>query len=79
LLNSDAEHLPGHLRQAISLLRTEGIGLDWNILLDDVCRWNAPGRPVHKQWATDYYKPSCPDGEQARLPASTSEQQLRGD
>lgn len=56
LLNADAENLPGHLRQAISLLKTEEIGVDWHLLLNDVRRWDAPGKPVQKRWGRDYYR-----------------------
>lgn len=56
LLNADAEHLPGHLRQAISLLKAEGIGLDWGLLLSNVCDWNIAGKRVQKQWVSDYYR-----------------------
>jgi CRISPR system Cascade subunit CasB len=56
MLNADAEHLPGYLRQSISLLKAESIGLDWVMLLADVCAWNAPGRLVQKKWTRDYYR-----------------------
>ncbi|MCW3051470.1 MAG: CRISPR-associated protein Cse2 family [Chthonomonadales bacterium] len=56
LLNADAEHLPGYLRQSISLLKAESIGLDWGMLLNHVCDWNAAGKPVQKKWISDYYR-----------------------
>lgn len=55
-LNSDAEHLPGHLRQSVSLLKAEKIGLDWHMLLRDVCAWNVSGKPSQKKWTRDYYR-----------------------
>jgi CRISPR type I-E-associated protein CasB/Cse2 len=63
MLNSDAEYLPGYLRQTVSLLKAEKIGLDWKMLLADVCRWNALGQPVQKKWTRDYYRRRG-DGEQ---------------
>ena len=70
LLNTDAEHLPGYLRQSISLLKAEGIGLDWGTLLADICAWNAPGKPVQKKWIRDYYR-SRKDNNTALDPATT--------
>lgn len=55
-LNSDGEHLPGHLRQSISLLKAESVGLDWGMLLGDVCAWNIAGKPIQKKWTRDYYR-----------------------
>ncbi len=57
LLNCDAEHLPGHLRQSVSLLKTENVGLDWGLLLTHVLSWSAPGKLTQKRWVEDYYKP----------------------
>lgn len=56
MLNSDDEHLPGYLRQTMSLLKSESVGLDWGQLLKDVCRWNEPGKPIQKCWTRDYYR-----------------------
>lgn len=56
LLNCDAEHLPGHLRQSISILKTESVGIDWGLLLTHVLSWSAPGKPIQKRWVEDYYK-----------------------
>ena len=58
LLNADEEHLPGHLRQSISLLKSAKIpiSLDWSELLNDVCAWNMPGKVIQKKWARDYYR-----------------------
>lgn len=65
LLNADAEHLPGHLRQAVSLLKSEGEGLDWGRLLKDVCSWDAPQKPVHKRWTRDYYRARTPQEDES--------------
>ena len=71
LLNADAEHLPGHLRQSISLLKAESIGLDWGMLLSDVCAWNMTGKPVQKRWIQHYYRsrkddPTAPEASLAQ-------------
>ncbi len=60
LLSADAEHLPGHLRHTISLLKTpkdKPIGLGWKMLLYDVCHWSEPDKRVQKRWIRDYYRP----------------------
>lgn len=56
LLNADAEHLPGHLRQSISLLMAEEVELDWERLLNDVATWHRPGKHRQKEWIRDYYR-----------------------
>ena len=70
LLNADAEHLPGHLRQSISLLKAESIGLDWEMLLADVCAWNVSGKPIQKKWIAAYYRSLKADA--AEPPADTA-------
>jgi CRISPR type I-E-associated protein CasB/Cse2 len=73
LLNADAEHLPGHLRQSISLLKAESIGLDWEMLLHDVCSWNAPGKYIQKKWIQHYYRSRKEDKPAPAMPAANSE------
>lgn len=65
MLNADVEHLPGHLRQSISLLKADGIGIDWGMLLRDVCAWNATGKPIQKKWIRDYYRSRKDDTDAA--------------
>lgn len=55
MLKADLEHLPGHLRQLLSLLETEEIGLDWNLLLLHVFNWEHPEGYVQKRIVRDYY------------------------
>ncbi len=55
MLKSDAEHLPGHLRQLVSLLEAKEIGLDWNLLLLHLFDWDHPDRYVQKWIVRDYY------------------------
>ncbi|HLJ56864.1 MAG TPA: type I-E CRISPR-associated protein Cse2/CasB [Chthonomonadaceae bacterium] len=72
LLNTDPEQLPGHLRQAISLLKAEKIGLDWKMLLDQAAAWSASGRWVQKRWTRDYYRSRKPAVEGAVSDATTA-------
>jgi CRISPR system Cascade subunit CasB len=57
LLNADVEDLPEHLRHAVSLLKGEGIAIDWACLIDDIQRWGHPDRRrrVRRQWASDFW------------------------
>jgi len=62
LLGADAENLHEYLRQAISLLAAENIGLNYARLLDDLTLWLNPGidparRDQKRQsWARDFYR-----------------------
>jgi CRISPR system Cascade subunit CasB len=55
LLNADEDDLPDHLRHAVSLLRSEGIAIDWACLIDDIQQWSHPNRFVQRQWARDFW------------------------
>lgn len=51
--------MPGELgfrlRQAVKMLASRDIGVDWAQLLDDVLRWSDPRRLVQKRWASSYF------------------------
>ncbi len=68
MLNADAEHLPGYLRQSVSLLKAEGIGLDWGALLGDVAQWQHPEKRTQKKWVRDYYKSRKSDANAPLIP-----------
>jgi CRISPR system Cascade subunit CasB len=57
LLNAEEEDLPEHLRHAVSLLKAEGIAVDWACLIDDIQRWGHPDQRswVQRQWARDFW------------------------
>lgn len=60
-----ADELSYHLRQLASLMRTEGIAIDFAVLLADLKRWrsarwyvrdqSARRLPVQQRWARDFY------------------------
>ena len=54
LLECDPRDLATHLRHAVSLLKTDEIGLDWANLLFDLARWNDPDRRVQRRWSRDF-------------------------
>ena len=56
LLNSDYDDLPVRLRQAVRLLASREIAIDWARLLWDIGDWQSPGRKVQERWARDYWK-----------------------
>lgn len=55
LLDADESQLSFRLRQAIRFLHSNRVRLDWPRLLQDLLRWNAPGRRVQQQWARSYF------------------------
>jgi len=60
LLDSDATQLPFRLRQAIRFLKSKGVKVNLQQLLEDLLQWNHPGRFVQKQWARAYFALSEP-------------------
>ena len=54
LLNCRAEDLPDHLRQFISLLKTNDMPIDWAQLLRDVIRWDYD-EDVQRNWARAFW------------------------
>lgn len=55
LLNIDEEDLPVHLRQAVSLCKSNEIALNWRRFIRDVQAWGHPERYVQRNWARDYW------------------------
>ena len=56
LLTADDDLLPHRLRQAVSLLSADGIGLDYDRLLTDLTWWKTDSKNVQQRWAKDYYR-----------------------
>lgn len=61
LLAADADPLPVHLRQVVSLLAADDYGFDYATLLDDLSHWLHPFRVdardrVRQRWARDFYR-----------------------
>lgn len=55
LLDSDSDELPHRLRQAVSLVTSQQIALDWPRLLEDVSAWGSDSRYVQRRWARDFW------------------------
>jgi CRISPR system Cascade subunit CasB len=43
------------MRQCVLLAGNKEVGIDWEQLLHDLCRWQQPGKRVRKQWARSYF------------------------
>lgn len=56
LLDADIAQLAFRLRQAIRLLNSKGIGVNWTELTSDILNWGSPYRTVQKKWARAYFK-----------------------
>jgi CRISPR system Cascade subunit CasB len=57
LLDADEAQLPFRLRQAVHLLGSQRVGVEWPRLLADLLQWNHPTRYVQKEWARAYFAP----------------------
>lgn len=55
LLDADQPQLRFRLRQAIRLLGTNQIRIDWPHLLADLLHWTHPKRFVQRHWAQSYF------------------------
>ncbi len=55
LLNCHRDDLPYHLRQAVSLLRSKDVPVNWRQLLRDVLGWEHDDRYVQRAWARDFW------------------------
>lgn len=84
LAAEEANELAYHLRQLTSLMRTEGIAIDFALLLSDLKRWrSARGYvsrgasrrpPVQQRWAREFYAPGTDeDGSAHERPEDDQE------
>jgi CRISPR system Cascade subunit CasB len=55
LLAAHPEDLGFYLRQAVSLLRSKEIPVDWHQLFRDLLAWGHPSGYVQKQWARAFW------------------------
>jgi CRISPR system Cascade subunit CasB len=69
LLDTDTDELPYKLRQAITLIARESVGLDWRRLIWDLTKWGDPDRRVQKEWARDFWR--IPKTEPTSYPEPT--------
>jgi CRISPR system Cascade subunit CasB len=55
LLDCHREDLSFHLRQAVSLLKSKEIVVNWRQLLRDVESWDCEDKRVQREWARAYW------------------------
>lgn len=55
LLDTDFDELPYKLRQAITLIARDGVGLDWVRLIKHLRYWDDHDRWVQKKWARGFW------------------------
>ena len=55
LLSSDTQELSMRLQKVVDLLRSKVIKVNWAELFMDLLQWDAPGQPVQKKWANDFW------------------------
>jgi CRISPR type I-E-associated protein CasB/Cse2 len=67
-LEEGGGEMPFRLRQMTRLCLSKEVTVDWARLLEDLLRWNLPGKRVRKQWAQRFYAP-LPAAD--RLPDAT--------
>jgi CRISPR system Cascade subunit CasB len=56
---SGGGELAFRLRQMVKLAGAKEVGINWAVLLADLCCWDAPGKPVQKKWARNFYAPQA--------------------
>ncbi|MEJ2252071.1 MAG: type I-E CRISPR-associated protein Cse2/CasB, partial [Candidatus Lokiarchaeota archaeon] len=57
LLKCNPEDLAFHMRQTISLAKSEKIPINWNELFFDLKRWPYESRfPPYEKWAQSFWK-----------------------
>jgi len=57
LLATHPDDLPDVLRQAVSLIRSREVPINWDQLLWDVLHWSHPDRYVQRRWAGQFWQP----------------------
>ena len=72
LLDTDGDELPYKLRQAITLLARDGVGLDWILLIRHLVHWSDSRRWVQKKWSRGFWAASEAEPDAIiQQPAST--------
>lgn len=55
LLAAHPDDLADHLRQAVSLLKSKEVPIDWHQLIRDIQSWNHPSHYVQREWARAFW------------------------
>jgi len=61
---SGGGELAYRLGQMVKLAASKEVGVNWPVLLADLCCWEWTGKPVQKKWARNFYAPRlAPDDD----------------
>jgi CRISPR system Cascade subunit CasB len=74
LLTLPSENLPERLGQAVRLLKSNEVPLDWHRLLDDVLRWDDIKKPRQFRLAKDFFSKSADTGSETETRDTHSEE-----
>ena len=55
LLAAHPDDVDSYLRQAVSLLKSKEVPIEWHQLLSDLLGWGHPDRYVQRQWARAFW------------------------
>jgi len=77
LLGADPENLSNYLRQVVTLLAADDLGIDYAALLDDLARWlNSYAVDIRDQirqrWARDFYRELAPHKSESERTSSAT-------
>ena len=72
LLDTDGDDLPYKLRQAVTLIARDSIGLDWALLARQLMQWTHPDRWVQKEWARGFWSNPVAETEPAEQPVTAN-------
>jgi len=68
LLKSNRDDLPHHLRQAVGLLKTKEIPIQWRILTRDLRYWDHKDGWVQRAWARSFWgRPETPQDQPSTM------------
>jgi len=61
MLSAHPDDLPSHLRQAIRLLKSKDVAINWSRLLNDLANWSHPNwsERIKTRWAHDFWTPEA--------------------
>jgi CRISPR system Cascade subunit CasB len=68
LLEADDNQLPEHLRHLVNLLKSKGLAVNWQRLLQDLINRQYDQDETKKRWAQSFYRPLNEEAETTQEP-----------
>jgi CRISPR system Cascade subunit CasB len=61
LLAAHPDDMQSHLRQAVTLLKSKDVAINWSRLLNDLANWSHPdwSEGIKTRWARDFWTPAA--------------------